>query len=118
MAGRTLSAYVDDSVVARVADIGKLEGRKSAQIAGTAVRFYTDLAPDARTALRALEAFGTVEEQDWALREVTRVLLRAQLAMGQRLAAQDATLPAGDSEEDILAAAVAATARPFRDLAG
>lgn len=84
MAGRTISAYVDENVAARVAALAEREDRPPAQIAGHAIRFYTSLSSDARNAIRTVEKAGSPEEMRWVMNEVMRVLFRAEMKIVQR----------------------------------
>src|SRR4051794_39467970 len=67
MAGRTISAYVDETAAARVAALAEREDRPPAQIAGHAIRFYTSLSGDARNAIRTVEKAGSPEEMRWVM---------------------------------------------------
>jgi predicted transcriptional regulator len=84
MAGRTISAYVDENVAARVAALAEREDRPPAQIAGHAIRFYTSLSSDARNAIRTVEKAGSPDEMRWVMNEVMRVLFRAEMKVVQR----------------------------------
>jgi hypothetical protein len=103
MAGRTISAYVDETVAARVAALAEREDRPPAQIAGHAIRFYTSLSSDARNAIRTVEKAGSPEEMRWVMNEVMRVLFRAEMKIVQReMAAEMGTdRIKADSESEI-----------------
>lgn len=103
VAGRTISAYVDENVAARVAMLAEREDRPPAQIAGHAIRFYTSLSSDARDAIRTVEKAGSPEEMRWVMNEFMRVLFRAEMKIVQREMAAEMgadTIKAG-TEADI-----------------
>ena len=103
MAGRTISAYIDDATAEKVETISVREGVNKARFTGNALRFYTSLSSDARRALLAIDASATAEERRWVTNEVIRVLLRAEFAILQREMAAEMgdRLPRASSEEEV-----------------
>lgn len=112
MAGQTISAYTDSDTVDRIESIAKREDRRKAQIAGTALKFFSILPDEARTAWRQLETFGSPEDLENALAEITRILIDAQYAITHQQILQELNpevLEPLETEDDILAAAVTLT---------
>jgi len=114
MAGRTISAHVDAHTARLVEDTAKAEDRPPSQIVAAALKFYLRLPPGAREAIRVLDAFGTQEEAQVALRRVSRTLLDVAFGVSQRRMARQLKLDneaALDSDKAILAEAVRLTRR-------
>lgn len=113
MSGRTISAYVEDAVAAKVTDLAKREDRTPGQIAGQALRLYMALPNEARNAWRAVEHGATPEDRRWVATELTRVLLKMEFELVEReMAAEMAgRVPEGASEEEIERIAVEWTSR-------
>lgn len=108
MAGRTVSAYVDESIAERIERIARVEERKVSQLAASALGFYTLLPHEAHAALRRIEAFGGADDLLRAARRVARVLLDVQYEVAERgIVDSMDTSAQGDleSEEAILEAA-------------
>jgi hypothetical protein len=115
MPGRTISAHADEQTVERVKLVARAEDRAPSQIAAAALRFYTKLPPEAHTAIRTIEAFGTEDEAFAMAGAVTRALVAAEFEIAQRRIAAQMRLEneeALHSEEAILAEAVRLTRRP------
>lgn len=104
MAGKTVSAYVDEGAVKRMMDVARSEDRSPAQVAGAGIKFYSTLGKMARDAIRVIDAHGTDADIEWMRREVTRVMLRTQHAIADRLAAAalNVPIPAEATDADIL----------------
>jgi hypothetical protein len=108
--GKTISAYTDEKTAARVNEMAQQEQRKAAQIAGAALKLYTQLPPEAREAFRAIEQQGD-SALELMQREVTRALLNVQYAWAKQQAVQSMPAPTSDqqTEDDLLAEAVRLT---------
>ena len=114
MAGKSISAWVDDGTARRVERLAKVEARPPAHVVAAAVKFYLSLPEEAFSAIRKVDAFGTEEEVQWAMRKVARALLEAQHQIAaERAAGQVCVDDLGslDSEAEIDAAAVRVTKR-------
>ena len=112
MAGKTISAYTDEETSVRVAHLARLENRKKAQIAGMALKFYVELPAEARAAWQEIEAIGSAAEREETLREITRTLLHAKYKLAYQQVMNHLKVEGLDqleTEDDILAAAVALT---------
>ena len=112
MAGKTISAYTDTDTADRIESIAKREDRRKAQIAGTALKFFSILPDEARTAWRQIETFGSPADVDHAITEITRILIDAQYAIAHQQVVQELNpepFGALDTEDEILAAAVSLT---------
>ncbi len=112
MAGKTISAYTDAETSDRVANLARLEHRKKAQIAGTALKFYVGLPAEARAAWQEIEAIGSAADCEETLREITRTLLHAKYRLAHQLVMSHMKVEGLDqleTEDDILSAAVALT---------
>jgi len=109
------STHLDEATDLLIAKTAKLEDRNPSQIMAAAVRWYLQLTPGARDAMRHIEATGAsaVEDAGWA---VSRALLEREYeTLIRRGAATLATdLGADASEGDIMAQAVRMTRRPVR----
>lgn len=79
MAKKSISAWVDESLAAKVDQVALDEGHKPAQILASATEFYMALPEVARRKWRQILLRGTDEEINLALREVTRSLVRSHL---------------------------------------
>jgi hypothetical protein len=108
--GKTISAYTDEKTAARVNEMAQQEQRKAAQIAGAALKLYTQLPPEAREAFRAIEQQGD-SALELMQREVTRALLNVQYAWAKQQAVQSMPAPTSDQQtkDDLLAEAVRLT---------
>jgi hypothetical protein len=108
----TLSAHTDEDTASRVGEMAKLEDRTSSQITAAAVRWYVRLPASAREALRRIEAQGdrAIDEAAWA---AGRALLdkEYEAVLERGLANYRPALPAGASEDDMLAEALRITRR-------
>lgn len=109
MAGKTVSAFADEETARLVEQVARVEDRPVSQIASAALAFYARLPAEAHTALRVIKAYGGAEALQRVSRDVARVLVDAQFDVArQRFAAairpEDAG--AGDTEDDLLAAAL------------
>jgi predicted transcriptional regulator len=106
----TLSAHTDEATASRVSDMAKLEDRTPSQIAAAAVRWYVRLPASARAALRRIEAQGdqAMDDAAWA---AGRALLDKEFdtVLDRGLLGYTPALPAGASEDAILAEAVRLT---------
>lgn len=112
MAGKTISAYTDIDTADRIESIAKREDRRKAQIAGMALKLFSVLPDEARTAWRKIETFGSPADMEHAIADITRILLNAQHEIAtQQVAHEINTESLGriETEDDILAAAVALT---------
>jgi hypothetical protein len=112
MAGKTVSAYVEESIAARLARIAEVEDRKVSHLAASALGFYTLLPAEAHAALRRIEAFGESDDLLRAARRVARVLLEVQYEVAERgivESMETSALGELDSEEAILEAATRLT---------
>jgi hypothetical protein len=121
MAGKSISAWVDDRTARGVERVAKVEARPPAHVVGAAVKFYLSLPEEALSAIRKIDAFGTEEEVRWAMRKVARALLEAQHQIAAERAAGQARvddLGPLDSEAEIDAAAVRVTKRSRRSRVG
>ncbi len=96
MVGKTISAWVDSEVAMTVEQTASIEDRTPAQLVGAATKFYLALPEQARSAWRKIQVMGQPEEVNAALRDVTRVLLNAQMniaaARGREEAEQAAAI--------------------------
>jgi hypothetical protein len=108
--GKTISAYTDEKTAVRVNEMAQQEQRKAAQIAGAALKLYTQLPPEAREAFRAIEQQGD-PALELMRREVTRALLNVQYAWAKQQAVQSMPSPTLETqtEDDLLAEAVRLT---------
>lgn len=107
--GKTISAHVAETTVAKIDQLAKLENRSRSQITGAVVELGGDLPHEAWTALFQIKALGT--EADWqALQaDLTRTLLhhRYRLYQHQMKSQVDQQwLTDLKTEDDILTAAV------------
>lgn len=112
MAGKTISAYTDTDTAARIESIAKREDRRKAQVAGMALKLFSVLPDEARTAWRQIETLGSPAEVEHTIAELTRTLLDAQYAIAHKQVVQELNtdnLGALDTEDEILAAAVSLT---------
>ena len=107
--GKTISAHVAETTVAKIDQLAKLENRSRSQMTGAVVELGGDLPHEAWSALFQIKALAT--EEDWqALQEdLTRTLLkhRYRLHIAQMKDQVDhqwlATL---ETEDEILATAI------------
>lgn len=121
MAGKSISAWVDDRTARNVERLAKVEARPPAHVVAAAVKFYLSLPEEALSAIRKIDAFATEEEVQWAMHKVARALLEAQHQVAAERAARQARvddLGRLDSETAINAAAVRATKRSRRSRVG
>ena len=112
MAGKTISAYTDTDTADRIESIAKREDRRKAQIAGIALKLFSILPDEARTAWRKIETFGSPADIEHAISDITRILLNAQHEIATQQVAHEInteSLEVLETEDDILAAAVALT---------
>uniref|UniRef100_B8HZ89 Uncharacterized protein n=1 Tax=Cyanothece sp. (strain PCC 7425 / ATCC 29141) TaxID=395961 RepID=B8HZ89_CYAP4 len=112
MSGKTISAYTDTATAERVAALAKLEGRSTAQIGGLALKFFTRLPVEARTALHQIELLGEPGDLEAVLRDITRTLLHRQYEIAQRQVVEQMQiehLEPLETEDDFLAAAIRLT---------
>lgn len=112
------SAHLDPPTDALIAETAKLEDRNPSQIMAAAVRWYLQLSPGARNALRRLEATSGgegVRQASWA---VSRALLNLEFdALSTQAArAADTRLAPEASEDEIMSEAVRLSGRRRRDL--
>jgi hypothetical protein len=84
MAGKTISAYVDDAVADQVTALARRQHRSVGQMTGAALRFYLSLGTEAQDALRTIEDAGTPDERRQAAADVIRILLRHNFRIGRR----------------------------------
>ena len=109
------SAHLDQDTDLLIAETAKLEDRNPSQIMAAAVRWYLQLTPGARDAMRRIEASGppAVEEIGWTL---SRALLEREYATVVRQGARSlkTTLTAEASEDEIMGEAVRMTRRSAR----
>ncbi len=89
MAGTSISAHIDQTLAEQVSRLGKRDSRTTSQVVGNALRLYVALHPQTRSSLMALDNLGTPEEVDWVLREMARVINKAEFAMNKRLMAEE-----------------------------
>ncbi|MGB7414832.1 MAG: hypothetical protein WA902_11550 [Thermosynechococcaceae cyanobacterium] len=112
MAGKTISAYTDIDTADRIESIAKRDDLRKAQIAGMALKLFSVLPDEARTAWRKIETFGSPADLEQAIADITRILLNAQSAIATQQVAQEInteSLKALETEDDILASALALT---------
>lgn len=112
MAGKTISAYTDTDTADRIESIAKREDRRKAQIAGMALKLFSVLPDEARTAWRKIETFGSPADMEHAIADITRILLNAQYAISTQQVAQEIdaeSLNGLETEDDLLTAAIALT---------
>ena len=111
MAGRTVSAYTDETTAQRIAQLAKVEDRSPAEIAAAALRLYVNLPTHAHQAFRQIEAMESPAVIDSVQRAMTRVLIDGvyEAARQRRMAQMPASGRDGDSEDAILADAVRLT---------
>jgi glycerate kinase len=112
MMKKTISAYTDEKTAIKVNEIAQKEQQKVAQIAGAALKLYTQLPPEAREAFRAIEQQGD-SALELMQREVTRTLLNVQYAWTKQQAVQSMPFPTPEqqTEDELLAEAVRLTSR-------
>lgn len=113
MAGKTISAYIDERIARRIEYLAEVEHRKVSQLAAAALSLYTALPREAHAALRQVEALGGKEDLERVTRQMARVLLDAQYEVARRGVVEDMDLSglgALGSEEAILEAATRLTA--------
>jgi hypothetical protein len=104
MAGKTIPARVDEDDASRVENFTTNEDRTPAHLVEAATKFYLALPEQARSAWMKIQVMGKPEEVNAALREVTRVLLNAQInvaATRGREEAEQAAAVSGLDLEDI-----------------
>ena len=77
MSGRTISAYTDDATAQRISSLAKMEDRSTGQIAAAALRLYVTLPPEARQAIRQLEATESSDVMEGVKLAMTRLLIDA-----------------------------------------
>ena len=112
MAGRTISAYTDTETADRIESIAKRENRRKAQIAGTALKLFSILPDEARTAWRQIETFGSSTDIEHTVAEITRALIDAQDAIAHQQVIRELSpqhLDTVETEDDRLATAVSLT---------
>jgi hypothetical protein len=109
MAGKSISAWVDDRTARSVERLAKVEARPPAHVVAAAVKFCLSLPEEALSAIRKIEAFGTEREVQWAMRKVARALLEAQYEIAADRAAGQMRADKVGSEAEIDAAVVRAT---------
>lgn len=115
MPGRSISGYVDEAVASRVAAIARAEDRAPANIVGQAISHYVSLPEFTRRALRSIETRGKPEEQKWALEQVARAVLRADMEITERrIAAQIGPDAQKASTEEELEAATRAVMKRLK----
>jgi len=121
MAGKSISAWVDDRTARDVEMLAKVEARPPAHVVAAALKFYLALPEEALSAIRKIDALGTEEEVQWAMRKVARALLEAQHQIAAERAAKQMHgdgLGALESEAEIDAGAVQLTKRGRRSRVG
>jgi hypothetical protein len=121
MAGKSISAWVDDRTARGVELLAKVEARAPAHVVTAALKFYLALPEEARSAIRKIDALGTEEEARWAMRKVARALLEAQYEIAAEHAAvqlRAASLGPLGTEAEIDAAVVRVTKRRRRSRVG
>jgi hypothetical protein len=114
MAGKSISAWVDERTARGVEMLAKVEARPPAHVVAAAVKFYLTLPEEARSAIRKIDAFGTPEEVRWAMRKVAGALIAAQYEIAAEKAAarmRIEDLGPLETEAEIEAAAVRLTKR-------
>jgi len=84
MAGRTISAHVDNDLADTVEGMARREDRKVGHITSAALRFYMSLTPEAQASLRMIESIGTPDEQRRVMMDVINVLARHGFMIAQR----------------------------------
>jgi len=106
MAGRSISAYIDDETAASLDEITRATGVKKANFSGRAIKFYAALSEEARRALAGIDNLGQPQDRQFVAREVTRVLALAHMRILQRkMAASLKPEMLGDGSDAALAAA-------------
>ncbi|CAN5203510.1 hypothetical protein BH20GEM2_BH20GEM2_09660 [soil metagenome] len=108
MAGKTVSAHVDEGIARRIGGIAEVEGRSVSELAASALALYAVVPRGARDALRRIVAFGQQEDLMRVARRIERVLLDVQYEMAERGLVDSLDtdgLGSLDSEDDILEAA-------------
>lgn len=89
MAGKSISAYVDEPVAIRLSALAQAEARSPAWLAGQAISFYTALPESARVSLRRIELVANFRERRWFQAELVRLLLKADMQITQRQMAEE-----------------------------
>jgi predicted transcriptional regulator len=114
MAAQFFSADADATTVARLRQTAAREGRTPSQITGSSLKLYLALPGTVRTALRDIDALGMPEDHHNMMRAIARAVAptqyevtRRQVAEGMRLRNEGLL----ETDEDILAEAVRATAK-------
>jgi hypothetical protein len=109
MSGKTISAYTDETTAKRINSIAKQEHRKTAAVAGTALKLYAELSSEARGAWWQIQAVGTSEDLEDIRREMTRALLNVKYKLAHRQVMEQMKsehLDRLETEDDILSAAI------------
>ena len=107
--GKTISAHVTETTVAKIDQLAKLENRSRSQITGAVVELGGDLPHEAWTALFQIKALGT--DDDWQVlqQDLTRTLLHHRYRLYRRQIKKQVDnqwLASLKTEDDILATAV------------
>ena len=108
----TISAHVDIATASRINNLAKTEQRQTSEIAEMALKFFLSLPPEARTALWQIEALASPDDFEQITREIARALLHAQYKVAHEQIMTHIkvdNLDQLETEDDILAAAIAVT---------
>jgi predicted transcriptional regulator len=103
MAERTIYGDVDDEVAKRLKALAREESRSPAEIVNQALAFYLGLPEAARAPLRRVATKASAAEWRWLQTEVTRLLVKADMAATQRKMAEEmgGNIPDAETEEDL-----------------
>lgn len=99
--GESISTRVDGDAAASVERAAALDCHTPAQFVAAASIFYSALPEQARSAWRKVQAMGTPEEVNAALREVARALLVAQIKIAAARGREEAEQAAAASGLDL-----------------
>jgi hypothetical protein len=78
LAGKSISAWVDDRTARAVEMLAKVEARRPTHVVAAAVKFSLALPEEALSAICKIDALGTPEEARWAMLKVAGALIEAQ----------------------------------------
>lgn len=112
MAGKNISAWIDERTVRWVEMLARAEARPPADVLAAAVKFYLTLPEEARSTFRKIDSFAAPEEVRWAMRKIARALIAAHYEIAaEKAAAQMRVEDLGplETEAEIEAAAVRLT---------
>jgi hypothetical protein len=109
-AARTISAHADAATIKIIEHIAEDEERSPSQVAAMALRFYSQLPAEARTAFRRIEKLGTEQDMRSLAHEIACRALDAEWKIAhRRLMKEIKPRKIPDDEEAILAEALRLT---------